>query len=95
MLLNVPRFEYNWQVGYEFAKPILLPKGTRLESIAHFDNSVNNPSNPDPTRNVPYGAQTWDEMSVAFFSIVVDVNTNPLLLFRDTRGRVALTEKVE
>ena len=95
MLLNVPHFEYNWQVGYEFAKPILLPKGTRLESIAHFDNSVNNPSNPDPTRNVPYGAQTWDEMSVGFFSIVVDVNTNPLLLFRDTRGRVALTEKVE
>jgi hypothetical protein len=95
VLLKVPHFEYNWQVGYEFAKPVPLPKGTRLESIAHFDNSVNNPSNPDPTRDVPYGAQTWDEMSVAFFSVVVDVNTNPLLLFRDRNGRVALTEKVE
>jgi hypothetical protein len=43
----------------------------------------------------PYGAQTWDEMSVAFFSVVVDVNTNPILLFRDKNGHVALTEKVE
>jgi len=95
ILLKVPRYDYNWQVGYEFAKPVPLPKGTRLESIAHFDNSVNNPANPDPTRDVPYGAQTWDEMSVGFFSVVVDVNTDPLLLFHDKNGRVALTDKVE
>ncbi len=95
VLLKVPRFDYNWQVGYEFAKPILLPKGTRLESIAHFDNSVNNPANPDPTKDVPYGAQTWDEMSVGFFSVVVDVNTDPLQLFHDKKGRVAVTDKIE
>jgi hypothetical protein len=95
VLLKVPRFDYNWQVGYEFAKPVSLPKGTRLESVAHFDNSVNNPSNPDPTRDVPYGAQTWDEMSVTFFSVAVDAKTNPLLLFRDKNGSVAATDKVE
>jgi hypothetical protein len=63
------------------------------ESI--FDNSVNNPSNTDPTRDIPYFAETWDETSVAFFSAAVDANTNPLLLFRDKNGHVALTEKVE
>jgi hypothetical protein len=95
ILLKVPHFDFNWQVGYEFAKPIPLPKGTRLESIAHFDNSANNPYNPDPTRDVPYGGQTWDEMSVGFFSVVVDVNSNPLTLFRERNGRIAVTEKVE
>jgi hypothetical protein len=95
VLLKVPQFDFNWQVGYEFEKPVVLPKGTRLESIAHFDNSANNPYNPDPKRDVPYGGQTWDEMSVAFFSVVVDIDKNPLTLFREPSGKVAVTEKVE
>jgi hypothetical protein len=87
ILLKVPHFDFNWQVGYEFAKPVLLPKGTRLESIVHFDNSPNNPFNPDPKRDVRYGGQTWDEMSVAFFSVIIDPKANPDKLFKDTTKR--------
>ena len=85
-VLKVNGFNFNWQVGYEFAKPVLLPKGSRLLSIAHYDNSPNNPYNPDPTRNVPYGSQTTDEMSVAFFSVVVDKKADLTKLFGKASG---------
>ena len=81
---------------YEFEKPVPLPQGTRLESIAIFDNSANNPFNPDPTRDVPYGGQTWDEMSVAFFSVVVNRDVNPATLFpRAPRRATAAVKKAE
>jgi hypothetical protein len=85
-LLKVNGYNFNWQVGYEFAKPIMIPKGSKLLSIAHFDNSPNNPFNPDATRDVPYGAQTTDEMSVAFFSVVVDKKTDLTKLFGKASG---------
>ena len=47
-LLSVPKYDFNWQHTYELAEPKLLPKGTKLEVIAHFDNSTDNPFNPDP-----------------------------------------------
>ena len=80
------KFDFNWQLGYEFAKPVLLPKGTRLESIAHFDNSKNNPWNPNPDIEVTYGPQTTDEMAVSFMGFIMGVNDDPLKLF--PRGRV-------
>ena len=46
-LLNVPKFDFNRQLGSEEAKPIILPKGTRIEGMAHFDNSPHNPANPN------------------------------------------------
>jgi hypothetical protein len=79
-LLKVPAFRFDWQQGYEFVKPVALPVGTRLESIAHFDNSPNNPYNPDPNRDVPYGAESVDEMSVAFFSVITDPDSKPTSL---------------
>ena len=51
ILLSVPKYDFNWQITYELAAPKLLPKGTKLECIAHFDNSSFNPYNPDPDRN--------------------------------------------
>jgi len=69
-LLAVPRYDFNWQLTYELAKPKLLPKGTRLEVIAHFDNSTANKFNPDPTKDVRWGDQTWEEMMIGFFSTV-------------------------
>jgi hypothetical protein len=66
-LLSVPRYDFNWQITYELAEPKLLPKGTRLEVIAHFDNSANNKFNPDPTQAVRWGDQTWEEMMIGFF----------------------------
>jgi hypothetical protein len=76
-LLNVPKYDFNWQLGYEEAKPILLPKGTRIECTAHHDNSVNNPANPNPKATVRWGDQTWEEMMMGFFSVVVDASVKP------------------
>jgi mono/diheme cytochrome c family protein len=69
-LLSVPKYDFNWQITYELAKPKLLPKGTRLEVIAHYDNSTGNKFNPDPTKDVRWGDQTWEEMMIGFFSTV-------------------------
>ena len=56
---------------------MVLPKGTRLESIAHFDNSENNPYNPNPNLDVKYGPQTTDEMAVSFMGFIIDVKADP------------------
>ena len=71
-LLSVPKYDFNWQLGYMLEKPLVLPKGTRIECTAHFDNSANNPYNPDPTKEVKWGDQTWEEMMIGFFSVAVD-----------------------
>jgi mono/diheme cytochrome c family protein len=71
-LLNVPKYDFNWQITYELAKPKVLPKGTEVEVIAHFDNSTANKFNPDPSKDVRWGDQTWEEMMIGFFSTVVD-----------------------
>jgi peroxiredoxin len=75
-LLDVPRYDFNWQNGYEFmhAKPI--PAQTKLQCIAHYDNSENNLANPDPTLTVEWGDQTWDEMMIGYFNVAVPV-TDP------------------
>jgi hypothetical protein len=75
-LLSVPKYDFNWQLGYQLAKPIVLPKGTRIECTAHFDNSINNPYNPDPTQTVKWGDQTWEEMMIGWFSVEVSPNAN-------------------
>lgn len=62
-LLMIPTFSFEWQLGYECAPgSVRLPKGTKLQAVAHYDNSAFNPFNPDPTRTVPYGQQSYDEM---------------------------------
>jgi hypothetical protein len=71
------KWDFNWQMAYELEKPIAVPKGTTLEATAHFDNSANNRFNPDPTRDVWWGDQTWEEMMVPWFGIVVDRHQNP------------------
>jgi hypothetical protein len=67
VLLSVPRYDFNWQTNYFLAEPLLLPKGSRLECVAHYDNSAANPNNPDPTKTVFWGEQSWDEMMNGFF----------------------------
>jgi hypothetical protein len=71
------KFDFNWQMGYNFVEPILLPKGTRMIGISHFDNSPNNPFNPDPSKEIRWGLQNWDEMSNAFIGLVYDAKVNP------------------
>jgi len=75
VLLSVPKYDFNWQLQYELKEPRNLPKGTRIDCVAHFDNSANNPANPDPSKEVRWGDQTWEEMMIGFFTYVVPVKT--------------------
>jgi peroxiredoxin len=69
-LLSVPRWDFNWQNVYRFQEPVTLPKGSRLHAVAHWDNSANNPLNPDPKKSARFGLQTWEEMMVGFAAYV-------------------------
>jgi peroxiredoxin/mono/diheme cytochrome c family protein len=69
-LLDVPRYDFNWQLTYALAQPKLLPEGTRLHCTAIYDNSADNLVNPDPTKAVMWGDQTWEEMLVGAFDTV-------------------------
>ena len=60
VLLSVPHHDFNWQITYELATPKRLPKGTTVEVVAHYDNSPANQHNPDPTKDVSWGDQTWE-----------------------------------
>ncbi|MGH1471803.1 MAG: redoxin domain-containing protein [Cellvibrionaceae bacterium] len=61
-LLSVPNYDFNWQTTYHLEAPKVLPAGTVIEHNASWDNSAQNPANPDPNREVPWGLQSWDEM---------------------------------
>jgi hypothetical protein len=76
-ILRVPQYNWHWQLWYNLAEPIDLPVGARIECTAHFDNSKNNPENPDPTKTVIWGQQSWDEMMVGFFNLVYDPKISP------------------
>ena len=88
-VLNVPKYDFNWQLGYDLAQPIRIPKGTKLVVTAHYDNSANNKFNPDPNRTVYYGDMTWEEMMFPFFSVVVDQPVSPRTVISINRGRRA------
>ena len=77
MLLNVSRYDFKFQITYELATPKILPKGTKIEVVAHFDNSPGNKDNPDPTKDVKWGDQTWEEMMIGFWGSVVDPSAGP------------------
>ncbi len=66
-LLNVPRYDFNWQHGYGLAAPRRVPAGSWLLVTGAFDNSSRNPSNPDSSKRVRFGLQSWDEMFIGFF----------------------------
>jgi len=70
VLLRV-NYHFHWQLSYKLAEPRLLKAGTKLRAIAWYDNSGNNPHNPDPTKTVTWGDQTSDEMMVGFFDVAL------------------------
>jgi hypothetical protein len=70
VLLRV-NYHFHWQLSYKLAEPRLLKAGTKLRAIAWYDNSKNNPHNPDPTKTVTWGDQTSDEMMVGFFDVAI------------------------
>ena len=72
VLLSVPSYDFNWQITYQLKEAKRMPKGTEIEVVAHFDNSPQNKFNPDPTKDVRWGDQTFEEMMIGFWGTVVD-----------------------
>ncbi len=72
-ILNVPGYDFNWQVTYDLAKPKFVPAGTVMQCLAHFNNSESNLANPDPGATVRWGDQTWEEMMIGWFNQTTDV----------------------
>ncbi len=70
VLLDVPKYDFNWQLKYILDEPKRLPKGTKVVCTAVYDNSAGNLSNPDPSRKVRWGDQSWEEMMIGFFDTV-------------------------
>jgi hypothetical protein len=79
-LLRV-NYDFYWQLSYRLAEPRTLPAGTRLEAIAWYDNSRNNPHNPDPDSPVQWGDQTYNEMMVGFFDVAVPADMDKKKFF--------------
>jgi hypothetical protein len=71
-LLRVPKYDFNWQLAYRLESPIEVPPGVKIEGTAWFDNSPNNPANPDPKATVRWGEQSWEEMMIGFYDVAVD-----------------------
>lgn len=84
-LLKVSNYDFNWQLNYRLAQPRLLPVGTRLVCAGYFDNSANNPRNPDPTAEVRFGEQSWEEMMIGFFDVAVDAAIDKATFFKRER----------
>ena len=70
ILLDLPRYDFNWQNTYVLETPKPLPKGTQLHCVAYYDNSTKNKSNPNPDEEVPWGDQTWEEMMIGYYDVV-------------------------
>jgi len=80
-LLSVPKYDFNWQLAYKPVEDIPVPPGAHLEYTAHFDNSPNNPANPDPKAEVRFGEQSWEEMGIAFMDFTIDAKQEARSIF--------------
>ncbi len=69
-LLDVPRYDFNWQTRYVLAEPLHVPAGAVIHARAWYDNSASNLANPDPTATVRWGDQSWDEMMLGYFDVL-------------------------
>ncbi|MCA8938391.1 MAG: redoxin family protein [Planctomycetes bacterium] len=67
ILLDIPQYDFNWQLAYHFSEHKYIPQGTRLTAKGWYDNSTSNPANPDPKATVRFGEQTWDEMMIGYY----------------------------
>ncbi len=92
-LLRV-NYDFHWQLSYRLAQPRFLKAGTRLQAVAWYDNSENNPHNPDPNKTVMWGGQTYEEMMVGFFDVAVPANVDKEQFFvRHTAPEKETTNK--
>ncbi len=75
VLIDVPRYDFNWQIYYVLSEPKLLPAGSEMTVTAYYDNSADNLANPDPDDAVTYGPQTWDEMMYGWYTAAFPVES--------------------
>jgi hypothetical protein len=80
-LFHVPRYDFRWQLFYNFTSAKPAPRGTRIEITGVFDNSANNPDNPDPKAEVHWGDQSWEEMLLGLVAMQIDPKADPNKLF--------------
>ncbi len=90
-LINVPEYDFDWQLFYYPERHVPLPAGTRLDIVAHYDNSAANPNNPDPDRAVGFGLQTTDEMMFNVFEFVADEGVSPVPATDESRRDALIT----
>ena len=74
VVLHVPKYDFNWQMVYDFEEPLKVPAGSTIKTVGHFDNSMQNRYNPAPDKEVYWGEQSWDEMFMIFTKYSVDKN---------------------
>ena len=74
VVLNVPNYDFNWQLVHDFVEPLKVPAGSTIKTISHYDNSVKNRYNPAPDRDVQWSEQSWDEMFIMWAKFSVDKN---------------------
>ena len=67
-LINFAAYSYLWQLTYDLQEPKFIPAGTVITTVGHFDNSAQNPYNPDPSVSIPWGEQSWDEMFIGYWT---------------------------
>ena len=84
-ILRVPHYDFGWQLWYEPVTDIQLPKGSKIAVTAHYDNSPNNRNNPDPTKAVKWGDQSWEEMMIGFFDVTFPAEMDPKQLFPERK----------
>jgi peroxiredoxin len=99
-LLDVPKYDFNWQTAYREKQPLKLPTGTRVHAIAHFDNSEENLNNPNPKAAVTWGDQTYEEMMIGYFDMAAPKHDqrdsdHGLRAGRDGRGGISFSRLSE
>lgn len=94
-ILRVPHYDFGWQLWYQPVSDIVLPKGTQIAATAHFDNSLNNPHNPDSTKAVTWGDQSWEEMMIGFFDVTFPAELDPKQLFPEKKKAPPATGAAE
>jgi hypothetical protein len=85
VLLRVPKYDFSWQLFYYLTEQKVLPAGTRVHCVAHFDNSPNNPANPDASQAVRWGDQSWEEMMIGWFDVAMAPDKDPMDLFKEKK----------
>lgn len=75
VLLDIPRYDFNWQLRYDYKHPRLIPRGSTIQITAIFNNSASNQANPDPTKLVKWGSQTVDEMMLGYLEYFLPTAT--------------------